>query len=877
MKTMTGSQIRAAFLKYFADNGHTIVSSSSLVPHDDPTLLFANAGMNQFKDIFLGKETRSYKRATSCQKVVRAGGKHNDLENVGRTARHHTFFEMLGNFSFGDYFKKDAINFAWTFLTKELELPVSKLFVTVYQDDDEAYNLWQEVAGLPADKIYRKGAKDNFWQMGDTGPCGPCSEIFIDQGEGVGCGRPECNPDCDCDRHLELWNLVFMQFDRDENGSLSPLPKPSIDTGMGLERIAAIMQNKQSNYETDLIRPIIDYTANLAGVEYGKNEQTDISLRVIADHSRSSTFLIGDGVLPSNEKRGYTLRKIMRRAMRHGKMLGLENEFFYKVCGYVVDFMKEHYVELTDKKSFITKTVETEEKGFSKTFAAGIKIIEEEMFEKYKSTKIIDGNDIFKLYDTYGFPVDLLEDIAVDAGYTLDMVGFNKMMEQQQARAKSSSLGINTSDTSDALKELSGRLVTEFGGYAGLIASGKILAMVSNNKRVYEVQAGESADIILDVTTSYAEGGGQAGDKGIIKGSNDSLFQIENTLKLNDMIIHRGHIIKGSFKEQDKVKVEVDETIRQYTEYNHTATHLLHKALQTIVGDHARQAGSLVNDERLRFDFTHSQPLTSEQIDAIEMEVNKAITANYPVHKRIESLEDAMQEGATALFGEKYGDEVRVVQIANYSKELCGGCHVDRTGVIGLFKILSESSVASGVRRIEAVTSHKAFKYLSDMDKSMKQVLAILKCQPSEVAERVSDILKNHKALEKKIKAAGERIVPKAADTIFENVKEINGVKVARIFFEQANIPLMREVIDTGRNRLGSCIIIVGAKTDDNKATLICGVSKDLTNKYNAGAIVKQISSSIGGSGGGKADMAQAGIKDVNKLQEALDMIYDLI
>lgn len=877
MKKMTGSQIRAAFLKFFADNKHTVVQSSSLVPHDDATLLFANAGMNQFKDIFLGKETRVYKRATSCQKVVRAGGKHNDLENVGRTARHHTFFEMLGNFSFGDYFKKDAILFAWTFLTKELELPIEKLFVTVYKDDDEAFNLWQEVAGLPADKIYRKGAKDNFWQMGDTGPCGPCSEIFIDQGKDVGCGRPECNPDCDCDRHLELWNLVFMQFDKDEKGNLSPLPKPSIDTGMGLERIAAIMQNKKSNYDTDLIKPIIDYIANMSGVKYGDNEQTDISLRVIADHSRSTTFLISDGVLPSNEKRGYTLRKIMRRAMRHGRMLNLSHEFFYDVCGYVVDFMKEHYVELSDKKAFITKTVETEEKGFSRTLATGMKIIEEELLEKYKTTKIINGNDVFKLYDTYGFPVDLLEDIATDAGYSLDMVGFNKMMEIQQARAKSSSLGIATSGVSDVLKELSGQIVTEFGGYASLIASGKILAIVSNDKHVLEVQAGDSADIILDMTTCYAEGGGQAGDKGVIKSENGGIFYVENTVKLNDMIIHRGKVLKNYFKENDNVRVEVEETTRHYTECNHTATHLLHKALQTIVGPHARQAGSLVNDERLRFDFTHSEALTPALLDAIEMEVNRAITFNYSVHKRIESLEDAMQEGATALFGEKYGQEVRVVQIANYSKELCGGCHVDRTGIIGLFKILSESSVASGVRRIEAVTSNKAFKYLSDMDRNMKQVLSILKCQPAEAAERVADILKNYKALEKKIKAAGERIVPKIADTIFDNVKEINGIKVARILFEKSNVALMREVIDNGRVRLGSCIIVIGAKTSEDKATIICGVSKDLVNKYKANEIIKEIANVSGGSGGGKADLAQAGTKHIDRLEKALDTIYTLI
>ncbi len=876
MKKMTGSQIRSAFLKYFADNKHTLVASSSLVPHDDPTLLFANAGMNQFKDIFLGKEVRAYKRATSCQKVVRAGGKHNDLENVGRTARHHTFFEMLGNFSFGDYFKKDAINFAWTFLTKELELPVEKLFVTVYEDDDEAFKLWQEVAGLPEEKIYRKGAKDNFWQMGDTGPCGPCSEIFIDQGEGVGCLSPDCNPDCDCDRHLELWNLVFMQYNRDEKGSLSPLPKPSIDTGMGLERIAAIMQGKKSNYETDLIMPIIEYTAKLAGVEYGKDEVTDISLRVIADHSRSTTFLIGDGVLPSNEKRGYTLRKIMRRAMRHGKMLGFEKAFFYKVCGFVVDFMKDHYVELSDKKAFITKAVESEEKSFSKTLSSGLKIIEDELLEKYKLNKVIAGDDIFKLYDTYGFPVDLLEDIAVDHGYSLDMDSFDKMMEEQQARAKASSLGITSSKTSDALKELSGQIVTEFGGYIGLVASSTIIAIVKGDNRVNEISKGEKADIILDVTTSYAEGGGQAGDKGIIKINEDSLFQIENTIKLNDMFIHRGTVLKGAFHEQDQVTVEVDQDIRRYTEYNHTATHLLHKALQKIVGAHARQAGSLVNDERLRFDFTHSSALTQEQIDEIEKEVNKAIVSNYPVYKRIESLEDAMQEGATALFGEKYGSEVRVVQIGAYSKELCGGCHVDRTGVIGLFKILSETSVASGVRRIEAVTSDKAFNYLSDMEHNMKKVLAILKTQPEEAAQRVADLLKNNKALEKQVNHINTGS-NKKSDDLFTNVKEINGVKVAKILLDKSNINSMREIIDAGRGKLGSSIIIVGAVTGDDKASIICGVSKDLTSKYKAGSIIKEIAQAAGGSGGGKDDMAQAGTKELDKLPSALDKIYELV
>lgn len=876
MKKMTGSEIRASFLKYFADRGHTVVPSSSLVPHDDPTLLFANAGMNQFKDIFLGKETRAYKRATTCQKVVRAGGKHNDLENVGRTARHHTFFEMLGNFSFGDYFKKEVIGFAWTYLTEVLELPKEKLFVTVYKDDDEAYNYWKEIAGLPDDKIYRKGEKDNFWQMGDTGPCGPCSEIFIDQGEGVGCCRPDCSPDCDCDRHLELWNLVFMQYNRDEKGNLSPLPRPSIDTGMGLERIAAVLQGKQSNYDTDLIKPVIEFTAKLAGVTYGENEENDVSLRVIADHSRSTAFLIGDGVLPSNEKRGYTLRKIMRRAMRHGRMLGFENEFFYKVCGFVVDFMKDHYVELADKKAFITKTVETEEKGFSKTLASGMKIIEEELLPKYAKTKNIAGDDIFKLYDTYGFPVDLLEDIALDNGYTLDMDGFDKMMEQQQARAKSSTLGINSSGTSDILKELSGRIVTEFAGYISLTSSGKILALVKNDSSVESISAGDKADMILDITACYPEGGGQAGDKGFIK-SGDNLFRVDNTLKINDMIIHRGEVVKGSFAKNGEAHAEVDKLKRKYTQNNHTATHLLHKALQKIAGAHARQAGSLVNEERLRFDFTHFQALTPEQIKEIELEVNNAIEMDYPVTKRIENIQDAMKEGATALFGEKYGEEVRVVQIADYSMELCGGCHVDRTGEIGIFKIVSESSAASGVRRIEAVTSHGAYLYLSEMERGMKSVLSLLKCQPGEAFERVSELLKHNKSLEKKLKEAGDISAPRLSENLFDNVKEVNGVKVLKISLERSNIPFMRDMVDKGRNHLGSGIVVIGAQTDDDKGTIICGVTKDLVGKYKAGSIIKSIAEYAGGSGGGRDDMAQAGTKELSKLANALDKIYELL
>ena len=877
MKKMTGSEIRTSFLNYFAEKGHTIVSSSSLVPHDDPTLLFANAGMNQFKDIFLGKETRTYSRATSCQKVVRAGGKHNDLENVGRTARHHTFFEMLGNFSFGDYFKKDAINYAWEFLTKVLELPIDKLFVTVYKDDDEAFNIWKEVTGFPDEKIRRKGEKDNFWQMGDTGPCGPCSEIFIDQGEGVGCCTPECNPDCDCDRHLELWNLVFMQYDRDEKGVLHPLPKPSIDTGMGLERIAAILQGEHTNYNTDLIKPIIDFTAKLAGIEYGANENSDVSLRVIADHSRSTTFLIGDGVLPSNEKRGYTLRKIMRRAMRHGKMLGLDNEFFYKVCGFVVDFMKGHYLELADKKAFITKTVETEEKSFGKTLDTGMKIIEDELLPKYDKTKVIAGEDIFKLYDTYGFPIDLLEDIVVDAGYSLDMVGFEKHMEEQQARAKASNLGIQSSKTADVLKELSGTLVTEFCGYLNLECNSKIIAIVNGDKKVDSANSGDTVDIILDKTVSYAEGGGQTGDKGFLKINNDSLFEIENTIKLNDMTIHRGKVVNGKFSVNDNVTVEVDKARRKYSQNNHTATHLLHKALQKIIGPHARQAGSLVSDEKLRFDFTHSQSLTSEEIKLIEREVNQAIAEDFVVSKKIESIQDAMNEGATALFGEKYGDEVRVVSISEYSKELCGGCHVERTGEIGIFKILSESSVASGVRRIEAVTSKGAYLYLTEMENTVKDLSATLKCNVNDVSQRVHELIKQNKSLEKELKNATSGISGKSADSIFDNMKEVNGIKVIKVLLDKSNINSMRELVDLAKSKFKDCIIAVAAKTDVDKGSIICGVSKTCTDKYKAGSLVKEMAATVGGSGGGKDDMAQAGTKNVEKLQVALDKLDELI
>lgn len=874
MKYMTGSQIRAAFLEYFKSCGHTLVPSSSLVPENDPTLLFANAGMNQFKDVFLGKEARAYNRAASCQKVVRAGGKHNDLENVGRTARHHTFFEMLGNFSFGDYFKEEAIKFAWAFLTEHMGLPKDKLLVTVYKDDDEAFNIWNKVINVDASRIFRKGDKDNFWQMGDTGPCGPCSEIFIDQGSSVGCGRSECDIDCDCDRHLEIWNLVFMQYNRDEKGTLSPLPKPSIDTGMGLERVTAVIQGKQSNYDTDLFQPIINFIAELAGVKYGASADIDVSLRVIADHSRSSSFLIGDGVLPSNEGRGYVLRRIMRRAMRHGKMLGFENEFFYKVCGFVVDFMKGHYLELADKKAFVVKAVESEEKAFIKTLFAGMKIINEELLPLAKN-KIVSGDEIFKLYDTHGFPVDLLEDIVADAGYSLDMVGFEKAMAVQRDMAKKSSLGVASSAVPDVLKKLGGGVATIFKGYDNIIVPCNIVALVKNDAEISNISVKDKGYIILDATSFYPEGGGQAGDKGEIH-SGDNIFKVENAFKVGGIIVHQGVVAKGNFSVGAAVTAEVDEKLRRSTEHNHTSTHLLHKALQKFVGDHARQAGSLVSADRFRFDFTHSSALTEKQIEDIEKEVNEIIFDGRAVLKRSEKTEDAIKSGATALFGEKYGDTVRVVEVEGYSIELCGGCHTDNTASIGIFKIISEQSVASGVRRIEATTGRYALDYLNSYEKITKKLSTSLKCGPQEIVARVGELQNIVKEKDRTIKSLEDKLASKGIDNMLEGLKVINGVKVLSVRQDNATVDAMRNFVDLARNRIGSGVVVVGG-VSDGKITFICGVTPDISVKLKAGSIVKEVASVAGGGGGGRDDMAQAGGKDIEKIDDALNKVYSLI
>jgi alanyl-tRNA synthetase len=870
---LTGQEIRKRFLEYFAKQGHEIVGSSSLVPHDDPTLLFTNAGMNQFKDTFLGRETRSYTRATTSQKVVRAGGKHNDLENVGVTSRHHTFFEMLGNFSFGDYFKEDAIKFGWEFLTKEMGLPAEKMFVSVYNDDHEAAKIWEEVIGLDPKDIEYRGEKDNFWAMGDTGPCGPCSEIHIDQGPHTGCQSPDCDRNCDCDRHLELWNLVFMQFDRSEDGTLTPLPKPSIDTGMGLERIASVVQGVTSNYDTDLFQPIIQFIAELAGKKYGDNEKDNTSMRVIADHSRATTFLVGDGVLPSNEGRGYVLRRIMRRAMRHGRMLGLDGTFFYKVCEFVVDFMKGHYIELADKRSYIAKVVTQEEQSFSRTLNTGLKIIDE-LLEKYADSKVISGDDIFKMYDTFGFPVDLLADIAEDNGFALDIVGFEQEMQAQQERAKKSWAGSGEQKVADIYIKMASSIKSEFIGYDNLEAETTVAAIIKDEKET-DTAEGE-CDIILTKSPFYAEGGGQVGDTGYIK-TESAVFKVKETKKYGDgMITMKGSMELGTIKKGEAVKAEVDRTARKATERNHTSTHLLHKALQMVLGDHVRQAGSQVNPERLRFDFNHYAPVSPEEIARIEEIANEAIQENTALKKTYMNIDDAVKAGAMALFGEKYGEEVRVVEVGDFSKELCGGCHVDRTGDIGLIKVTSEQSVASGVRRIEAVTGMGAIAAMQKLDETVKEGAKLLKTTPDALYDRMTELTEALKDKEKELKKIADQIASKEAAGLMDDVKEVNGIKVLSVKLGNGDVDAMRKFVDTARDRIGSGVVVAGAVTGD-KVMFVCGVTKDTVGRVKAGDIVREVAKMTGGGGGGRPDMAQAGGKNPEKLDEAIAAVEKIV
>jgi alanyl-tRNA synthetase len=875
----TGSEIRRAFLKFFEEHGHTLVPSSGLIPKDDPTLLFTNSGMVQFKNCFLGLEDRGYTRAASSQKSVRAGGKHNDLENVGFTARHHTFFEMLGNFSFGDYFKKESISWGWEFLTEKMGLPKEKLWITIYQEDDEAFEIWNKIMGVPADRIVRMGMDSNFWMMGETGPCGPCSEILYDQGPGVGCGRPECSVECNCDRHLELWNHVFTQFDRDKDGHFHPLPKPNIDTGMGLERLAAVIQGVSSNYDSDLFTPIIRFVSKISGKAYGTTEDSNVSMRVIADHSRAVTFLIGDGCLPSNEGRGYVLRRILRRAARHGKLLGLDKPFLNEVVSVVVETMKDAYPDLSDKESFIRKVVVNEEQRFIETLDSGLKILSEEVAALKKSGQpIVPGAVVFKLYDTFGFPVDLTADIVKKDRLTLDMEGFEKAMEAQREKARESWKGSGEQAIADSYKKLAVRGVsTEFIGFHGVTeATSCITAILKKDETVDALAEGENAEIFVEETPFYGEKGGQVGDTGVIEGEGFRFEVWDTQWPLDNLITHIGKLKKGAIKVGDRALMKVDRAIRKATEAHHSGTHVLNAALKKTLGDHIKQSGSLVNPERLRFDFTHFSKIDEAEMDKIETIANQIIRENAAVETRLLPREEAMKTGAAAVFDEKYGDVVRLVKMGDFSMELCGGTHVERTGDIGALKVISESSVAAGVRRIEAVTGEEALKYFKKVETELKKSAALLKANPMELSERIEKIQKHQKELEKEIDSLNSRLATKDLSDLFKKVKEIKGIRVLATVVDAADVKTLRDFGDKLRDKIQSGIILIGSKAGNN-AMLLCLVTKDLTDKYHAGNIIKEIAPIVGGSGGGRPDMAQAGGPKPEKLKQALKKLQEII
>ncbi len=884
---MSGSEIREAFLKYFERNGHTRVRSSSLVPGDDPTLLFTNAGMVQFKGIFLGEERREYTRATTCQKCVRAGGKHNDLENVGHTVRHHTFFEMLGNFSFGDYFKADAIAFAWELLTKDFGLSRDRLWATVFTDDDDAFKLWKQVAGLTNDRILRLGEKDNFWAMGDTGPCGPCSEIHFYQGDRLPCaeaaaGRSCLGPACECDRWLEIWNLVFMQFARDASGGLTPLPKPSIDTGMGLERVAAVLEGKQSNFDTDLLRPLIDRVASLVGKPYGAAAEDDVSMRVIADHARATAFLIADGVTPSNEWRGYVLRRIMRRAMRHGRMLGLHEPFLWRAVEWVGEIMTGAYPELSAEMSRVQGAVRAEEERFAETLDVGMEKIREYIETHARDReRVVDGRFLFTLYDTHGFPTDLAQEVFADAGWTVSdasMREFEAEMDRQRERGRAGGAfgeGAGGSEAA-ALELLTGLFDTEFLGYDTLTAPARMLAIVVDGRRKTEVSKGEEAEIILDRTPMYAESGGQQGDTGSITGREGQARVLDTRKRGTGLFVHRVKVTRGGLREGEEIAASVESPRRLGLALHHTGTHLLHAALRRVLGTHATQAGSLVAPDRLRFDFSHGQQVKDREIEQIEDLVNEKVRENIVVNPFWTELDAALKMGALAMFGEKYGHRVRVVKIGDFSTELCGGTHLDQTGQIGLFKIIDEGAVASGVRRIEAVTGAPALQHVGQEEAALRAAAGILKIAPLEVPKRLQKLIDEQRTLEKQRSALEARLARSRAEELVASAREVNGVAVVLARVDGLDAEALRVVADAVRDRLGSGVVAAGTVAD-NKVSLVVTVSKDLTNRFNAGKLIQPVAKMTGGGGGGRPDLAQAGGKDPAKLDDALKLVYDLI
>ncbi len=856
----SSAELRRAFLDYFVERGHREVPSSSLVPHDDPTLLFTNAGMVQFKDVFLGREKRDYTRATSSQRCVRAGGKHNDLENVGYTARHHTFFEMLGNFSFGDYFKREAIGFAWEFLTETLGMPAEKLWVTVFEEDDEAAEIWLQEIGVDPARFSRCGAKDNFWSMGDVGPCGPCSEIFYDHGPEIP-GGPPGSPDEDGDRYIEIWNLVFMQYDRDAEGNLTPLPHPSVDTGMGLERLAAVMQGVHSNYEIDLFRNLIAAAAEITGC----SDREEKSLRVIADHIRSSAFLIVDGVLPSNEGRGYVLRRIIRRAIRHGYMLGTREPFFHRLVAPLEQEMGAAYPELTAAREQVERVLRLEEERFAETLEQGMRILEQTIAGL--DDRVIPGETVFKLYDTYGFPTDLTADIARERGLQLDMAGFEREMEAQRSRARAAS-HFGAADQPAIRVEGA----TEFTGYDRLRDRATVVALYRDGQPVEQLADGEAGMLVLDRTPFYAESGGQVGDTGVIRFDGGS-FEVEDTRKQGGSVfLHQGRLQGGPLKVGDRVEPIVEAERRRRTALNHSATHLLHAALRRVLGEHVQQKGSLVDDQRLRFDFSHFEPMTREQLREVERLVNAQIRENSPVETRIMSLEEAKKSGAMALFGEKYADDVRVLRIGDFSVELCGGTHVRAAGDIGLFKITGESGIASGVRRVEAVTGARALEWVEEDEERLQRAAGLLKAGRDDLDEKVGQLVERNRRLEKELERLKAKLASAAGSDLASRALEIGGVKVLAAALEGADPKSLRETMDRLKDKLGSAVIVL-ATAGDGKVNLVAGVTRDQTKKVKAGDLVKFVAGQVGGRGGGRPDMAQAGGSDPAALPGALESV----
>jgi alanyl-tRNA synthetase len=859
------AEIRQAFLDFFHSKGHTVVDSSSLIPTNDPTLMFTNAGMNQFKDVFLGLDNRDYNRATTSQRCVRAGGKHNDLENVGYTARHHTFFEMLGNFSFGDYFKEDAINFAWELLTGEtwFNLPKEKLWVTVYATDDEAYDIWEKQIGVPKERIIRIGdnkgaqyASDNFWQMGDTGPCGPCSEIFFDHGDHIW-GGPPGSAEEDGDRYIEIWNLVFMQFNRQADGTMLPLPKPSVDTGMGLERISAVLQHVNSNYDIDLFQTLIAAVASVTGATDLNNK----SLRVIADHIRSCAFLISDGVIPSNEGRGYVLRRIIRRAVRHGNMLGAKETFFYKLVAPLIQVMGSAAVELAKQQSTVEQLLKTEEEQFARTLERGLALLDEELAALKGDT--LPGEIVFRLYDTFGFPVDLTADVCRERNLKVDEEGFEKAMEVQRNRARESS---GFSADYNSMIRVEG--VTQFSGYEHVQRQSKVVALFVNGQQVDEIQAGESAIVVLDDTPFYGESGGQVGDKGVLKASGGE-FAVSDTQKYGKAIGHQGVLSAGKLAVGDSVEADVDATRRDRIRLNHSATHLLHAALRQVLGKHVAQKGSLVNDNYLRFDFSHFEAMKPEEIRQVEDLVNAQIRRNLPIETNIMALDDAKEQGAMALFGEKYEDHVRVLRMGDFSTELCGGIHASRTGDIGLFRIQSESGTAAGVRRIEAITGENAINALHQQSDLLQDVAHLVKGDVNSVTDKIRTLIERSRLLEKELQQVKDQQAAQESASLSGQTKDVKGVKLLVKQLDNVEPKMLRTMVDDLKNQLGSVIIVLATVADD-KVSLIAGVTKDLTDRVKAGELIGTIAAQVGGKGGGRPDMAQAGGTDVQALPAAL-------